>query len=306
VPPPLTPLPPGAESEPILDHRQARAWFQAEHRVLLVAVRQGADFDREVCDLVRWTHLFLEMQGHWHDELAVLSTALAAARRLGDERKQAFAHCHLGRTHIWFGRYADAAEHFQAGLDLYRAVDDVVGLAYVHYSYAWLFDRQAAVDDALTHVEQALDLFRAAGHQAGQAKALNAVGWFRTLLGEHAIAIEYCQEALELQDFLGDHTGAAQTWHSLGYIHKQLGDDGQAIVCYKTAAELFQRHGYHISEARVLIELADIHHGLGDNESAHAGWRRAQDLLAQLTHPEADVVRARLEQVHSRQSTNRE
>ncbi|MET0235056.1 MAG: BTAD domain-containing putative transcriptional regulator [Kibdelosporangium sp.] len=306
VPPPLTPLAPGAESEPILDHNRARAWFQAEHRVLRTAVRQGADFDREVCDLVRWIHLYLEMQGHWHDELAVLATALAAARRLGDERKQAFAHCHLGRTHIWFGRYAESAEHFLASLDLYRSVDDVVGQAFVHYSFAWLLDRQQAVDEALAHVEQALALFRGAEHLAGQAKALNAVGWFRTLLGDHAVAIEYCKEALELQEHLGDHNGAAQTWHSLGYVHKQLGDDTQTIACYTAAAELLRRHGYPISEARVLIELADLHHDLGDDESAMAGWRRAQDLLAQLTHPEADVVRARLDQIHSRQSTNRE
>jgi DNA-binding SARP family transcriptional activator/tetratricopeptide (TPR) repeat protein len=306
VPPPLTPLPPGAESEPILDHKQARAWFQAEHRVLLVAVRQGADFDREVCDLVRWTHLFLEMQGHWHDELDVLSTALAAARRLGDERKQAFAHCHLGRTHIWFGRYADAAGHLQSALDLYRTVDDFVGQAYAHHSFAWLFDRQKAVTDALVHAELALDLFHRAGHEVGQAKALNAVGWFNSLLGKHTAAIEYCRQALRLQEHLTDHVGAAQTWHSLGYIHKQLADDAKAIVCYKTAAELFRRYGSPISEARVLIELADVHDGLGDQESAHAGWQRARDILAQLTHPEAGEVSARLAQVHSRESTNRE
>lgn len=64
VPPTPTPLWPGTEPEPILDHKQALAWFRAEYRILLTAVRQPPEFDREVCDLVRWTHLFLEMQGH--------------------------------------------------------------------------------------------------------------------------------------------------------------------------------------------------------------------------------------------------
>jgi DNA-binding SARP family transcriptional activator/tetratricopeptide (TPR) repeat protein len=306
VPPTPTPLWPGAEPEPIRDHKHALAWFKAEHRVLIVAARQPPEFDREVCDLVRWTHLFLEMQGHWHDELDVLTTALSAARRLGDERKQAFAHCQLGRTYIWFGRYADADSDLRAALDRYLAVDDIVGQAYVHYAFAWLLERQSAAAEALEHAEQALDLFRTAEHQAGQAKALNAVGWFHTLLGEHKAALEYCQEAIDLQEKLGDRFGLALTWHSVGHANKELGDDTQAIACYEKAVELFHQGGYPISEARVLIDLADLQHVLGATVSAQAGLRQAHDILAQLTHPDADEVLARLAQVHSRQSNNQE
>ncbi|HEX6361064.1 AfsR/SARP family transcriptional regulator [Actinophytocola sp.] len=304
VPPPLTPLPLGAESEPILHHQQAVAWFTTEHHVLLMAVRQDPRFDPEVCDLVRWTHLFLEMQGHWHDDLDVLSVALAAARRLGDERMQAFAHCQLGRTYIWFGRHADAARALQAALDLYQSTDDVVGQAYVHLSLAWMLDRQGEIADALTHAERTLELFRATEHQAGQAKALNAIGWFHALLGEQTTAIEYCQQALELQTQLGDHTGAAHTWHSLGRAHKELGERAKAIACYEAAVDLLRRQGVSVTEARVLIDLADVHHGLGDDGSARAGWQRAHDILVQLAHPEADEVRARLAEVNSRQSTS--
>lgn len=306
VPPPLTPLPPGAESEPILKHSQALAWFKTEHRVLLTAVRQDARFDNEVSDLVRWTQLFLENQGHWHDELDVLALALAAARRLGDERKQAFVRCQLGRTHIWFGRHADAAHHLQIALDLYEAVDDIVGKAYVHYAFCWLADRRAAVADGLRHAKQALELFQATEHEAGQAKALNAVGWFTTLSGDHASAIGHCREALKLQERLGDQIGAAQTWHSLGYSYKELGDGAQAIACYEAAVELYTRNGYPITEARVLIDLGDVRNTLGDEESARTDWRRAHDILVRLSHPEADEVRARLAQIQSRQSTSQE
>jgi DNA-binding SARP family transcriptional activator/tetratricopeptide (TPR) repeat protein len=306
VPPTPTPLWPGTEPEPIRDHRQALAWFRTEHRVLLLAVRQPPEFDREVCDLVRWTHLFLEMQGHWHDELDMLSTALAAARRLGDERKQAFAHCQLGRTYIWFGRYADADSDLRAALELYWAVDDVVGQAYVHYAFAWLLERQTSVANALEHAEQALDLFRGVEHQAGQAKALNAIGWFHTLLGEHKVALGYCQEAIDLQENLGDRFGLAMTWHSIGHVHKELGDNTQAIACHETAADLFHQGGNAVTEARVLIDLADLQHGSGDAASARAGWQRARDLLVGLAHPDADEVRARLAKVHSRQSKDRE
>jgi tetratricopeptide (TPR) repeat protein len=307
VPPALTPLPEGAESERITDHAHALAWFKTEHRVLVAAVHQPVEFDVEVWELAWSIRRFLAMQGHWHNESDVLMAALAAGRRLGDERKQAFAYLHLGGTHVWFGRYAEARDDLQAALDRYGAAKDIVGQAYAHHQFAWMLDRQEAIADALTHSEQALDLFRAAEHQTGQAKALNAVGWFHTLLGRHAAAIEYCQRALDLQTLLGDHRGAANSWHSIGYAHKELGDDERAIACYEEAVALYHRAGYPITEARVLIELANIRRDLGHGESARAGWQQAHDILAQIAHPEADEVREMLDQIRSGQSsTNQE
>lgn len=298
VPPALTPLPAGAEPERIVDRRRALAWFETEHRVLLQAVAVDAEFDARVWELAWATQRFLAMRGHWHDESDVLGAALAAARRLGDERKQAFAHLHLGGTHVRFGRHAEAGADLAAALALYRASEDVVGQAYAHRQFAWLLDRQGAVADALTHAEQALELFRAAGHQAGQATALNAVGWFHTLLGKHESAIEHCRQALDLQTELGDFMGAAQSRHSIGHAHQQLGDHVRAIACYEQALELVHRNGNLVIEARMLIDLANLRRDLGDLDAARAGWQRAHDILARLAHPEADEVRTRLAKVH--------
>ncbi|WP_284741455.1 AfsR/SARP family transcriptional regulator [Amycolatopsis sp. RTGN1] len=299
VPPALTPLPAGAEAERIVDRGRALAWFETEHRVLLQAVAVGAEFDARVWELAWALRRFLTMRGHWHDESDVLSAALNAARRLGDERKQAFAHLHLGGTHVWFGRYDEAGADFQAAAKLYTAVEDVVGRAYVHRQFAWMLDRQGTVAEALAHAEQALDLFRAAEHLTGQAASLNAVGWFRTLLGEHSVAIGYCRQAIDLQTQLGDRMGAAQSWHSLGHAHKQLGDHDQAITCYEKAVYLLHGNGYLVTEARLIIELANLHRDLGDLTSARSGWQRAHDILAGLAHPEADAVRERLTETHS-------
>jgi DNA-binding SARP family transcriptional activator/tetratricopeptide (TPR) repeat protein len=299
VPPALTPLPVGAEAERIVDRGRALAWFETEHRVLLQAVGVGAEFDARVWELAWALRRFLTMRGHWHDESDVLSAALTAARRLGDERKQAFAHLHLGGIHGRFGRLTEAGDSLRAALTLYTVSDDVVGQAYAHRQFAWLFDRQGAAADALAHAEQALKLFRAAEHQAGQATALNAVGWFHTLLGEHTSAIEYCQQALDLQTLLGDQMGATQSWHSIGYAYKQLGDFDRAMACYEKALELVRRNGSLVTEARVLIEIANLRRDLGDVESARSGWQQAHDILAHLAHPEADEVRTRLAEVHS-------
>jgi DNA-binding SARP family transcriptional activator/Tfp pilus assembly protein PilF len=294
VPRPLTPLPPGAESERIADHAHALAWFKAEHHVLILAIHQDVEFDTEICELARWTSRFLAIQGHWHDEIILLTAALDAARRLNDRSQQAFAHCYLGCAYIWFGRYDEASADLHASLDLYVTEADRVGQAYVHHNIAWLHDRQGKIADALAHAEQALGLFRAAEHQAGQAMVLNAVGWFHALLGDYQVAVELCQEALDLQTLLGLMPAAAESWHSLGYIHSQSGDNTRAVACYEAARDLYQRFGYLINEAQVLVALADAHHGAGDLESARAVWRRAYTILEQFGHPDAAKVLAKL------------
>jgi DNA-binding SARP family transcriptional activator/tetratricopeptide (TPR) repeat protein len=299
VPPTLTALPPGVEAERIVDRRQALAWFAAEHRVLVLAVRQDAGYDTMAWELAWSVRRFLAMQGHWHDEIEVLTVALAAARRLGDVSMQAFAHCYLGCTYIWFNEYERAHDDLTSALEFYQVARDIVGQAYVHHYFSWRYERQDRIVEALPHAEQALTLFRAAEHQAGQAKALNAVGWFHALLGEYPLAIEHCQPALDLQIRLGDELSAAQTWHSLGYSHERLGDQARAVECYEAAVEMFHRTGYLINEAHTLTALADIRRNAGDLAAARAGWQQAYDILDQLGHSGAGEVRAKLRETNT-------
>lgn len=294
-PPTLTPLPPGVTPEEVADRAEALAWFDAEHRVLLAAIDQDPEFDAEVWELVWTTRRFLAHQGHWQDEVDALNVALAAARRLGDPLKEAFAHCYLGCTYVWFGKYEDACAELDLALSLYRAAGDRVGEAFVRFYCSWLLERQERNVEALSNAEQALELFRAAGHQAGQAKVLNAVGWFHALLGDHVTAIEHCRKALDLQMELGDQLGAGQTWHSLGYAHHQLEDHARAVACYRAAVDLFRASGYRINEAHVLSSLGDAHHDAGDVAAARDAWQRSVDILDQLSHPDADDTRAKLE-----------
>lgn len=294
VPPALADLPDGVEPERIVDQRGALAWFVTEHRVLLTVLHQETRFDAQVWDLARSTRRFLALQGHWHDEVDSLTVALAAARRLGDQRKQAFAYWYLGGTYVWLGRYEEAHDNLRLALDLYESERDIIGQAYVHHSIAWMHDRQAEPRRAVAHAERALELFRAAEHRAGEARELNAVGWFRAVLGEYTVAVTFCEEALRLQVQLGDHGNAAPTWDSLGYAHSKLGDRAHAITCYENALDLFRRDGYRINVADTLVKIADIRHDMGDLAAARVAWRQACDLFEELGHADAVGVLEKL------------
>jgi tetratricopeptide (TPR) repeat protein len=292
----LTPARPDVIPEPPANHRQAVAWFTAEHAVLLSTVDHAAatGFDTHTWQLAWTLYDFLDRRGHWHDRVATGRAAVAAARRLTDPPAQAGAHRHLAHAYIRLGRLDDAHAQLRHALDLPDQADDPAGQAHTHITLSIVLERQGRNSEALDHDRQALDLYRATGHRAGEARALNAVGWDHAILGDHQQALTYCQQALTLLHTLGDRDGQAGTWDSLGYAHHQLGHHDQAITCYQHALNLYRDLGDRYEQAATLVRLGNNHHTAGDLDAARDAWQQALTILDQLDHPDADQVRVKL------------
>ncbi|HEV2450732.1 MAG TPA: tetratricopeptide repeat protein [Streptosporangiaceae bacterium] len=179
---PVTLDPPqhGVIPEPLTSSQQALAWFEAEHRVLISAVRAA---DQTGSDTYAWQlpwamEDFLNWRGHWQEWAATQRTAVAAATRLGDVAGQATARRLLAHSFARIGDYVQASGLLTHCLGLYRQLGDQVGEGRVHQTLGWVAERQNRYADALSHAEQALALYKTAGDQARQAAALNNVGWF--------------------------------------------------------------------------------------------------------------------------------
>jgi DNA-binding SARP family transcriptional activator len=290
---------PGVTLVDLADARDALAWFDAEHPVLLAAIdlAASAGFDTHAWQLGWSIETFLDWRVHWHDWVAVGRTALAAGRRLADPLPQAVAHRSLAGAYVQLGRYDEVAEHTRLSLDLFKELDDPVGQAHTHLNFTQALEQQGCIAEALHHAEQALQLFRAVGQREGQARALNAVGWFHALLGDHREALIHCEQALTLLRELDERIGEAATWDSLGLAHSHLGHHVEARDCYRQAVELFRELGAHYYEASSLIDLGDAEHAGGHTAAARGAWQQALAILDQLSHPDAEALRARLHDV---------
>jgi tetratricopeptide (TPR) repeat protein len=287
---------PGASPEALADCDEALAWFRREHLVLLAAVEQAADngFGGHAWQLAWALTTFLERQGHRGDWTAIQNTALAAARRSGDELGQAHAHRQLGRVRMSAASYAEASSDLWRALDLFGRVGDRVGQARTRLDIARTLEGQGLHRDAIGHATQALGLFRAVGHQTGQARALNGIGWCHAQLGEYAQTLIYCQQALDLHRELGQRNGESDTLDSLGYARHQLGHYDEAIECYHRSVGLARDEGDRYGEADGLSHLGDVHRDAGDPAVARGLWLQALIILDELRHPDADGVRAKL------------
>ncbi|MGO9782143.1 MAG: AfsR/SARP family transcriptional regulator [Streptosporangiaceae bacterium] len=292
----LASMAPGVTPERPADQQQALAWFEAEHAVLLTALRQATGFDTHLWQLAWALGSYFEYLGHWEDQRESQNVAVDASRRLSDKPAEALSLRVLGCASVRLSRYDEARTHLIHALALFRELGDSAGQAEANRDLAMMLERQGRYREGLPHAQQALELFRAAGHRNGEARALNAVGWFHTQLGDHAQALIFCQQALDLQREVGDRLGQAETCDSLGYAHWHLGQQMEATTCYQQAIDLYRECGDRYNEADTLASLGDTHQAFGDSAAARIAWQHALVILELLGHPDAETVRAKMRQ----------
>jgi DNA-binding SARP family transcriptional activator len=292
----LGPARAGVTPEQLPGHKQALAWFTAEHDVLAAALVLAVKAGFDTCAWqLPWTMTtFLDGKAEWQQYADVQRVALAAATRLGDTAGQAVAHRLAASACARLGDYGEARAHLADCLQLYRQVGDRAGEARVHQSLGWVAERQGRYTDALDHNEQALSLYRAAGHRAGQADALNSAGFCYALAGDYDRAREYCRQALPLFRELGNRLHLAHAWDSIGYAEHHLGRLAEAAGCYREALGLYREVGYRYQEAVTISHLGDTYQADGKTRDARQAWQQALGILNELHHPEAEEVRAKL------------
>jgi tetratricopeptide (TPR) repeat protein len=267
------------------DHRQALAWFTAEHPDLLTVIRQAdsAGEDTHAWQLTWSLATYLDRHAHWHDQVTVHTIALAAARRTGDVCAIVYAHRGLASALIWLGRYAEARELLGQAIEL----DCPTELAATYRTMARSYAREGAPQLALPCDERALRLHEQSGDRSGEARVLNAIGWHHAHLGEHERALPFCQQALALHEQIGDRHGAASTSDSLGFIHRHLGRSDEAFACYQHAVDLYEELGDRYEMAETLASLGDAYADSGRAGQAEAVWLRAAVIFEELGVPAA-------------------
>jgi tetratricopeptide (TPR) repeat protein len=276
-PVPLAPPRPGAMGGQLVDHAHAKAWFEAEHEVLLAAITLAArfGFDTHAWKLAWAMADFLYRGGHWQQWAATHRTALAAATRLGDTAAQALCGRILANACTELGDHDQARGYFASSLRLYQRLGDRLGEARIQHNLAVLTDREGRYADALGHAEQALLLYQAIGDKAGQASTLNLIGWYHDLLGDYQQARAFCRRSLDLCTETGYRTLEADVWDSLGHVEHHLGNLVAAATCCQRAVSIYRETGARFNEADTLNYLGDTRHAAGELAQARAAWRQA-------------------------------
>jgi DNA-binding SARP family transcriptional activator/tetratricopeptide (TPR) repeat protein len=225
--------------------------------------------------------------------------ALAAYEDAGDRLGAAGALCSLAGPEIELGSLDRASEYLQRALAVFREEKDQLREA---QALSWMGDvglRRGQLTSAADYFEQSMALYRDVDYPDGIADGLYNLGEVSLCQARFAEAIAYQREALALHRENGYLHGEARTLRSLAAALRATGQHAAARAELETAIRLATEAGSTYEHASAESDLAGSYHRAGETERARHHWQLALDLYTRLGAPEADEVRARLENLHA-------
>ena len=156
--------------------------------------------------------------------------------------------------------------------------------------------REGQYEQAVDWYQQALAVFRETGDRTGEASALPDLGRAYQRQGRYEEAVGCYQRALALFRETGDRTGEAEARNGVAEILLATGRPDEARVAYTAALALAGQLGEAYEQARAHHGLAAALHAVGDDGLARHHRSCALELYSALGAPEADAIRAELDQ----------
>jgi tetratricopeptide (TPR) repeat protein/transcriptional regulator with XRE-family HTH domain len=269
-PAPATLIAPPAAVPDLPDRARALAWVRAERANLFAcldhATRTG-QYARVVA-LTAGLAALLRYDGPWTDAIACHTTAVQAARHLGDRPGEAGALNQLGVVRRQTGDYRDSAEAQETALGICRDLGDQLGEANALYELGAVRRMTGDLAGAAPALEAALGINRDLADRLGEARALNELGCVRRMTGDLAGAAQALEAALGIYRDLADRQGEAFALYHLGIVRYLTDDYPGATQMLEAALGIHRNLGNREGEANTLNQVGAVRRLSGDYPGA--------------------------------------
>jgi predicted ATPase/DNA-binding SARP family transcriptional activator len=242
--------------------------LEAEGNNLRVALAFARDCGEPVAGMRLATGLWrlCVLRGHYREGREWLDWA-AAVEPEGPAPLRAKALRGSGTLAFLQCDYAGAIDRLEAGLALYRDLDDASGTASTLQVLGSIAREQGRYERAESLHAESRALFEAVGDRLGVARTYGYLG-FAACLQEHwSSAIEQCDRALAEFRELGDGDGTAWSLLTLGIVAQYQGDYERAGALLSEAQAFSRKVGYPEGVAWSLHELGLLALRRGDPDA---------------------------------------
>lgn len=207
--------------------------------------------------------------GKTKDARAHLQAALAFARRARDQKCEAGALSSLGWLDVNEGQMHDAQANLEAALALGRTVDRVIEWE-ARNGLGSLCEAQGRIDEARHHFQAALEVSRALGDRRREGRTLGNLGILHIEQGQVPEARALYQSALLVAGETGDRQWEGNTLCNLGLLHQLEGRSAEATTELERALVLAREIGHVRLESITLCNLGIVYDSLGQGDVARA------------------------------------
>ena len=156
------------------------------------------------------------------------------------------------------GRYAEAREKYEEGLEIAKKLEDLRGQGVSLGQLGTLAMLEGNLKEAVARYQDALILFQQLQEPAAEAIAWHQLGMAFEEARQWDEAERHYREAARISEGLGDLAGAARTWNHLAIVNKEAGKPAAAETWYRKAIETMQRGRFGGRREKALNNLANL------------------------------------------------
>jgi tetratricopeptide (TPR) repeat protein len=171
-----------------------------------------------------------------------------------------------GSTTYWQNDYAATAESYQAGLDLYRAINDSPGTALALYNLAFVKLITGDASGSRPMFEESRSLYEALDDRYGLAGAAFGLGLAAMVEGDYELALRSGQEAHRTYDEVGDWYGKNNAVFVLYQVARLTGKFDRARALMLESLPFFVESKDITGIASLLEVMADVEVSEGEVE----------------------------------------
>jgi tetratricopeptide (TPR) repeat protein len=231
----------------------------------------------------------LGLKGDLYKSMGMLNEAkdsyeemLKEARGIRSSQGMGHAYNGIGSIYQAKGRWKEAIEHYEKGLEILKEMDKAkreVSLPYIGWIYRGKGRWNEAIRYYLKYYENTLKANIESGDLIGQANSYTNLGGAYQAQGDWNRAIDYYTKSLEILRGFDDPLAEARCYNNLGSVYSARGDLDRAISYYEKGLEALQSIGDEVEDAKTLSNLGEVYREKEDYLRAIPYYEQSLDRL---------------------------
>ena len=221
--------------------------------------------------------------------IVIAQRAIHLARESGNLMQEIDSRYWLGEAHERQGRYEEANEQVNLGLQQLESLNEPDTKARYLKELGWIAFRQGNAGLAMEKLEEALQLVQLTGNKRDEMMVHKVLGGAANASGDYLAARQWQLQGLELAHMIGHRQEEGSLLNNLGNTSRFLGEFETAVSYHQQGAALLQKTGWRLGQAISEVNLAIVLPYLDKNEQA---YRHAQNSLKISQEVDARLVQA--------------
>lgn len=220
--------------------------------------------------------------GRYEEATGAFAEMLEASWRLGARGKGGAALNRIARVHRMRGEEEQARALLVRALQLFRAAEDLRGVASTLDDLAQVERLRGDLEGALGAAGEALAIRRGHGDVRGEAVSLTTMGIIEHARGDLDHAEQSFRAALEIRESIGDRAGVMQSFNTLGIVAFERGEIDRAEAAWRAALSEARKMADRRTQTFVLNNLGEALCKMGRVDEAQASLEEARTLAHEL------------------------